>query len=132
MHADHEIVGTIDDAEGPSFVIDLAQSRTMTLHRVLSRGNNAKQCPRPLNVHTGTLDGTVVYGAQRSYQNTLKETGGCRLREGEPGFLPLTTQADEEGRFFIVAGDGRVDEHAALTSMHTVRPHSHCTVASNV
>jgi hypothetical protein len=122
MHADHEIVGTISDQDGPTFTINLANARTMFLKRLKTIG---LVCPRPLNVHTGRIDGSVVYGSQKDYTTTLHELNGCRMREGEPGFLPLTTTADESGQFFIVAGDGRVDENAALTSMQIVRPWSH-------
>ena len=120
VSADHELVGTIDDTDGPEFTIDLENERTMMLRKV--RAVNLR-CPEPFNVHTGTIDGTAVYSALPGYELTLRERRPltCRLREGEPGFLPLTTSADEEGRFFIVAGDGRVDEHAVLTTMHTVR-----------
>lgn len=97
----------------------------MTLHRVRSVGAT---CPKPLNIHTGAIDGAVVYSPAIIFEKKLRKLPGCHLREGDqPGFLPLTTRADSEGRFFIVAGDGRVDEHAALTAMHTVRPCSHCT-----
>ena len=120
LHADHEVVGTIDDESGPSYVVNLANSRTMTLHRVRSIGGGT--CPNPLNIHTGTIDGAVVYSPHIIFEKKLRDLPGCHLREGDqPGFLPLTTTADDQGRFFIVAGDGRVDEHAALTSMHTVR-----------
>jgi hypothetical protein len=125
MHADHELVGTIDDANGPSYVINLANARTMTLHRVRSVGAT---CPAPLNIHTGIVDGATVYSPRKVFEQKLRVLPTCKLREGDqPGFLPLTTSADANGRFFIVAGDGRVDEHAALTAMHTVRTPSCCT-----
>jgi hypothetical protein len=63
-----------------------------------------------------------VYGMDKKFlKNTLREPNSCKLRTSEASMLPITTQADDLGRFFFIAGDLRVDEHALLTCMHTVR-----------
>jgi hypothetical protein len=120
LYAD-DIVATIDDASGPTFTIDLVnkgKTATMTLHRLATDGGT---CGRPRTIHTSIIDAGPIYGTDEVYLKTiLRETGTCRFRASDGGMLPITTRADESGRFFFIAGDLRVDEHAVLTAMHTV------------
>jgi hypothetical protein len=109
-NADHDIVATIEDQDGPTFTLDL-DGRPMALKRVEVKGFS---CPAPVNTQTGIMDGGPVYGTDLQHEfKTLKMPNSCRLRESVPGFLPITTKADNKGRFFFLAGDLRVDEHAS-------------------
>eukprot|EP00892_Ulva_mutabilis_P004920 jgi/Ulvmu1/27/UM001_0028.1 len=54
------------------------------------------------------------------------------MRSAEGGFLPLTTAADDSGRFFFIAGDVRVSEHAFLASQHTVWLREHNRLCNKV
>ena len=121
-------VATIDDLEGPTFTIKMqhgGKAGDMTLHRLIAPLEDG--CPAPPQIHTAAIDGSQVYGTDEDYLNTvLREPGSCRLRTSESNMLPITTKADDKGRFFFLAGDARVDEHAMLTSMHTARPPAVC------
>jgi Animal haem peroxidase len=52
-------------------------------------------------------------------QNVLRVKGSCKMRTSAGDLVPVTTQADADGKNIFVAGDARVNEHAVLTSMHT-------------
>lgn len=91
----------------------------MNLHRAQTDGNGDN--PRPINVHSGRVNGGAIYGENSDYEHkVLRVPGTCRLRESVPGYLPITSTPDADGKFRWIAGDGRVDEHSALTTMHTV------------
>lgn len=93
---------------------------SMVVHR-LEAPADLDSCPAPENVHTAKIDGGAVYGTDEAYLNkVLREPNSCKLRESDSQMLPITSSADEQGRFFFIAGDLRVDEHGLLTCMHTV------------
>lgn len=111
-------MGTIENTDEPAIEVPGVDGRFMNLHRVKTEGK--RKNARPINIHTGRVDGGAIYGSNKKYeQEVLRETGTCRLRESMAGFLPITSEA-EDGIFKFVAGDSRVDEHAILTAMHTV------------
>lgn len=118
--------GTVEDLEGPSFTIEMAhndQTGSMVVHR-LDAPPDENGCPAPKNVHTAIIDAGPVYGTDATYLNMiLREPNSCKLRESESQLLPITSSADDKGRFFFIAGDVRADEHGLLTCMHTVRPY---------
>ena len=103
----------------------------MELHRAVT--TNRRGCKNTLNVHTPRVDAGPIYGTDEAYtQNTLREPGTCFLRTADGGFLPLTTAADDDGRFFFIAGDVRVSEHAFLASQHTVWVREHNRLCEEV
>eukprot|EP00892_Ulva_mutabilis_P000383 jgi/Ulvmu1/10345/UM061_0028.1 len=124
---DHDIVATIDDLDGPTFTVKLEhgdKSADMTLHRLVAPVEDG--CPVPPQIHTAAIDASQVYGTDEAYlKGTLREPNSCKLRTSEDNMLPITTKADSKGRFFFIAGDARVDEHAMLTSMHTLWMREH-------
>ena len=103
----------------------------MELHRAITTFRRG--CEATLNVHTGRVDAGPVYGTDEAYiQGTLREPDTCRMRVAEGDFLPLTSSADGEGRFFFIAGDVRVSEHAFLASQHTVWVREHNRICDEV
>ena len=58
-------------------------------------------------------------------QNVLRKPGTCFLRTSEGDLLPVTSKRDAAGIHRFVAGDGRVNEHAILTTMHTTWMREH-------
>ena len=92
----------------------------MEVHRAVTTFRRG--CRAPLNIHTPQIDGGPIYGSDEAYvQSTLREPDTCFLRTSAGNLLPLSTSADAEGRFFFLAGDVRVSEHAFLTAQHHVR-----------
>lgn len=59
-------------------------------------------------------------------QTVLRAPDSCKMRTSPGNLLPVTTAPDNKGQNRFVAGDGRVNEHAVLTGMHTlwVREHN--------
>eukprot|EP00892_Ulva_mutabilis_P005792 jgi/Ulvmu1/3585/UM169_0003.1 len=93
-------------------------------------------CPATLNIHTAQIDAGMIYGTDPIFlRDTLRLPNSCNLRAaiGQGAeFPPVTTFADELGRFFFLAGDIRISEHSFLFSQHTVwlREHNRlCDVA---
>ena len=76
-------------------------------------------------MHTGLIDGGPIYGTDNNVlQNVLRTPNRCELRiaggrEGE--FPPITSQSNDNGQFFFLAGDIRLIEHSFLFSQHVVR-----------
>ena len=124
-HADHDLALTIEDEEGPTLEVGTDDpSDPMELHRAIFTFRRG--CPTTLNIHTGLIDAGPVYGTDEAYvQSTLREPGTCRLRVADGDFLPLTSEADGEGRFFFITGDVRSSEHAFLAAQHTVWVREH-------
>ena len=92
----------------------------MEVHRATATFRRG--CRASLNVHTPQIDGGPIYGNDETYvQSTLREPDTCFLRTSAGNLLPLSTSADAEGRFFFLAGDVRVSEHAFLAAQHLVR-----------
>ncbi len=74
-----------------------------------------------VNHITAFLDGSNVYGSNKETADKLRTFEGGKLRMGATNLLPT----EDNGQFF--AGDVRANEHAGLTSMHTIwaREHNH-------
>ena len=130
--ADHDLALTIEDEEGPTIDVETDDpSDPMGLHRAVTTFRRG--CEATLNVHSGLVDAGPVYGTDEEYvQSTLREPDTCRMRVADGDFLPLTTNADGEGRFFFIAGDVRVSEHAFLASQHTVWVREHNRICEAV
>ena len=129
-HADHDLALSIENEEGPTIDVE-TETDVMGLHRVVT--TNRRGCKNTLNVHTPQIDAGPVYGSNDPYiQNTLREPGTCFLRTADGNFLPISTSADEEGRFFFIAGDVRVSEHAFLAVQHTVWVREHNRICAEV
>lgn len=124
---DHDLVATLEDLDGPTFTVDMKVGKrkgSMTMHRLVAPLEDG--CPAPPQIHTAALDGSQIYGTDETYlKNTLREPASCKLRTSESDMLPITSKADGKGRYFFLAGDARVDEHAMLTSMHTIWMREH-------
>lgn len=95
----------------------------MNLRRLMKEGEGS--CRTPINTVTPQIDAGTVYSPDEEYlQTTLREPGSCRLRTTEGSFLPLSapeqSSPNATHRVFWLAGDLRVNEHAVLTSMHTI------------
>eukprot|EP00892_Ulva_mutabilis_P004032 jgi/Ulvmu1/1/UM001_0001.1 len=122
---DHDLALTIEDEDGPTIEVGADDPNDpMELHRAITTFRRG--CEATLNVHNGHVDAGPVYGTDEAYiQSTLREPDTCRMRVADGDFLPLTTNADSEGRFFFIAGDVRVSEHAFLASQHTVWVREH-------
>ncbi len=78
------------------------------------------------NAITAYIDGSNVYGSSDEVTDKLRSHTGGRLLEGVNGLLPT----DDKGQF--LAGDIRVNEHAGLSSMHTLWMREHNRVADNI
>lgn len=79
-----------------------------------------------INTITSYLDGSMVYGSDEATAASLRSFEGGRMLTSEGDLLPL----DEDG--FFLAGDVRVNENAALTSMHTLWVREHNRLADEI
>ncbi|MCB2101887.1 MAG: hypothetical protein KDE22_13510 [Rhodobacterales bacterium] len=83
-----------------------------------------------LNVLSSYIDGSNVYGADQARADALREMSGGRLKTSGTDLLPRNTLGlgnaprDADPRYFA-AGDVRANEHAVLTSMHTLFMREH-------
>ena len=101
-----------------------------------------------INVLTSFIDASMVYGSDEELARELREFKGGLLREGEnfPGNKPELPRVsneenrrEEEGNYVgcpnpgklgcFLAGDFRVNEHLALTVMHTIWFREHNRIA---
>jgi len=121
---DHDVTLTTDASSDP-FTIELdagGVSSTMTVHRLLAEPDTRNQCREPINFCTPAIDAGPVYGTQEDFLKSTLRDKSCFLRV-TPGsrfgqdFLPLTNFDDSIN---FIAGDLRVNEHAVLTSIHTI------------
>jgi hypothetical protein len=55
-----------------------------------------------------------------SLQETLRVQSSCEMRTSEGNLLPVTSGKDQSQQNRFIAGDGRVNEHAVLTTLHTI------------
>ena len=118
----------LDDDTGRAFNIELkdgGRTATMKLHRLDS--DPAGKCRAPKVVNTPFIDAGTVYGSNEEYlQQTLRQKGSCKLKVSTGDLLPVTTKKDPKtGKHLFVAGDPRVNEHAILTTLHTVFVREH-------
>eukprot|EP00892_Ulva_mutabilis_P005801 jgi/Ulvmu1/3593/UM017_0005.1 len=128
---DHDLALSLDNERSPTIAVETATD-VMELHRFVT--SNRRGCRNSLNVHTPIIDAGPIYGSDEQYlQGTLREPDTCFMRSAEGGFLPLTTAADDTGRFRFLAGDVRVSENAFLATMHIVwlREHNRLCDAVN-
>eukprot|EP00892_Ulva_mutabilis_P004587 jgi/Ulvmu1/24/UM001_0025.1 len=120
---DHDLALSIEREDDPTIAVG-TETDVMNLHKVVT--TNRRGCKNSLNVHTHRVDAGPIYGTEEAYvQEMLREPNTCFLRTAEGGFLPVTTNADSEGRFFMISGDVRVSEHAFLAAQHTVWAREH-------
>ena len=111
-------------------------------------GKTTHSCEQ-INSITSFIDASMVYGSSENISNRLRESGTGRLSMGVesiPGkcFLPFVTDPVVEcvqplysaGTSSSVpcflAGDTRVNEHIALTSMHTLFYREHNRIADKL
>ena len=128
--ADHDLALSIEKEDGATIKVK-SNSDDMELHRVVT--TNRRGCKNSLNVHSHRIDAGPIYGTEEAYrENTLREPGTCFLRTADGNFLSVTTSADADGRFFFIAGDVRVSEHAFLAAQHTVWVREHNRICEKV
>jgi peroxidase len=133
---DHDLVASIEQPDGKKYPIELSSgdnTATMTLSRLFSEQDG--DCNVPITTNTPLLDAGVIYSANDDFlHSTLREPDSCKLRTSDGGFLPITTfpegpnggeYSGKRGKFFFIAGDVRVNEHAVLTAMHTIWVREH-------
>ena len=124
VRADHDLALGIEQVDfGTPFPIG-SEVEPFNAEREFS--TFSRGCPATFNVHSGLVDAGMVYGTIPEFlTDTLRLPGSCNLRVSVDGdgatFPPLTTFADDEGRFFFLAGDFRLGEHSFLFAQHTVR-----------
>lgn len=78
------------------------------------------------NSITAYIDGSNVYGSDKTTADSLRTFEGGKLKTSEGNLLPK----DDQGMF--IAGDIRANEHAGLTSMHTLWVREHNQVAEQL
>ena len=120
--ADHDVALGIEDVRfGRRFEIG-SEVEPFTAERDVATFRRG--CPATLNIHTGQIDGGMIYGTDPAFlRDTLLVPNSCNLRAAVTGgaeFPPITTFADDQGRFFFLAGDIRISEHSFLFAQHTV------------
>lgn len=79
-----------------------------------------------INRITSFIDGSNVYGSDKATADSLRTFEGGKMRISTGNLLPT----DEQGNF--IAGDVRANEHAGLTSMHTLWMREHNQVAEQL
>eukprot|EP00892_Ulva_mutabilis_P011613 jgi/Ulvmu1/8824/UM049_0004.1 len=129
---DHDLALTIENEDGPTIEVGAADPNDpMEVHRAITIFSQG--CESSLNVHTGQIDAGPIYGTEEAYvQTTLREPNTCRLRVADGDFLPVTSEADGEGRFFFISGDVRSSEHAFLAAQHIVWVREHNRICEAV
>lgn len=90
-----------------------------------------------LNVLTGWIDASQVYGSSESRAAALRTFTGGELTTSAGDLLPFNTGGlpnapGSEGPAFFVAGDVRANEQVALTAMHTLFVREHNTIARHI
>lgn len=101
----------------------------IALHRSSAAPGTGTTSPREqLNIITGWIDGSMVYGSDAKT--------AARLRSFENGKLKINTEFSDKGKSFLpqegsgananfFAGDVRVNEHVILSTMHTLLLREH-------
>lgn len=130
---DHDIVATIDGTgEELEDRIKLKGERgmeaIMRLHPLVSEGSTdcSRGGPTPKVVNSPIVDAGTVYSDEPAFlENVLRVKDSCMLlTSGPENLLPISVK-NSDGKHVFVAGDGRVDEHAVLTMMHTIWMREH-------
>ena len=120
------IISTIPTNDGyfPGGELLLYQSRT-------APDDEHPGLTAPLNRHSSYLDGTAIYGFNKTRADCLRAFDGSgRLRTSNNKLPPLLTVP---GTLFL-AGDKRVNLHVVLAAIHTVLIREHnrrCQIISN-
>ncbi|MCK5916970.1 MAG: hypothetical protein KAG34_01000, partial [Cocleimonas sp.] len=109
----------------PSFDSSGTGTKEMRFHRSVSL-ESAGGGRTQINNITAFIDGSNIYGSDAKMAAELRTSEGGKLRMGETNLLPM----DAKGHF--VSGDERANEHAGLTSMHTIWAREHNTVADKL
>ncbi|MEB3213344.1 MAG: peroxidase family protein [Leptolyngbyaceae bacterium] len=117
-------IPTNDPALNPGNVISLRESEFDP-----ATGTNARNPRRLTNAITAFVDGSNVYGSSEEELNALRAFVGGQLRISEGNLLPIEL---ENGRPQFLAGDGRANENAVLTSMHTLFVREHNRLAAEL
>lgn len=85
---------------------------------------------------TAFIDGSQIYGSDDETASMLRDALGGKLRVSEGDLLPLVETSgeasDHHGGKAFVAGDIRVNENAALTSLHTLFVREHNRIAEEI
>lgn len=95
----------------------------------LTRSNavlDAKGVAQQTNNLTAYIDGSMVYGSDQATADSLRSFEGGKLRHSDGNLLPKNAK----GAF--VAGDDRLNENPALTSMHTIWMREHNRIAEDL
>ena len=106
----------------PSFDPDGEGDVTLQLHRSESK-KNLLGAEQQINAITALIDASNVYGSTQEVTDSLRSFEGGRLKTSEGDYLPKDTAG------FYLAGDIRVNENIALTSMHTLFMREHNRIA---
>ena len=99
-------------------------TQEMRFFRSVSLDDSASRTQ--VNNITAFIDGSNVYGSDKEKADELRSFEGGKLRMGATNLLPT----EDNGLF--LAGDERVNEHAGLTSMHTIWAREHNNVAEKL
>ena len=78
------------------------------------------------NQLTAYIDGSNIYGASKATSDALRSFEGGKLKTSEGDLLPRNAK----GAF--IAGDDRLNENPALTSMHTIWMREHNRIAEQL
>ncbi len=108
----------------PSFDPDATGAETLSFTR--SEGTeNIFGRRQQTNAITALIDASNVYGSDPETTAKLRSFEGGKLKLSDDGSLP-----SENG--FFIAGDERVNENPALTSLHTLFAREHNRIADNI
>lgn len=109
----------------PAFDPDGKGDVSYDIHRSRSKPN-LLGVDQQINSVTALIDASNVYGSTEEQTGTLRSFEGGRLKTDANGYLPTND------RGFFVAGDERVNENIALTSMHTLFLREHNRMADGI
>ncbi|KAL3886209.1 hypothetical protein ACJMK2_026218 [Sinanodonta woodiana] len=97
-----------------------------------------------LNQNTHYIDGSQIYGSETNTSNSLRAFTGGKLKTGEdpniPNLLPKDTANTANCKLptsnanvkCFLAGDIRVNQHPALSSLHTIFMREHNRIAAGL
>ncbi len=115
---DHDISLTLDNSNELIFADGLVAPLVRSAYEIDETGTRQQ-----INSVTPQMDGSMIYGSDPTRESELRAYEGGRLRVGDDGLMPMTTDgmagASEEHPLFM-AGDVRANENTGLTSLQTV------------